>query len=181
MLTQDIWKKLTPTLVRPLASQNLFGTRLTWKFLSIAGLENFESVSNQFASLGLHFEDAIAIRPSNPRFLSNGCQMVVMSADQGKTLKVSLDADVAHTHLWLKGSQTVKVSALNAQGHCMAVAETKSARTAKSAPLYAEEGVLIDTRAAKTLRIESKAPFVLTRLAVKHPTDLVDRSSRFLG
>lgn len=167
MLTQDIWKKFTPSLWLKFTFQQCQKTWLSWDFLKIAQLNNFELVSDQFSGLGVFFDDAIAVRPSNPRFQDSEYRTVLMATNQGKSLKVSVSTRVIQTHLWIVGSQATFVSALNEQGHCVAVGKTLAARPGQTSSPYLEQSVIIDTSTAKSIRVDSKSPFVITQLAVK--------------
>ena len=138
-----------------------------WRLLPIGYLSNFEYITGQFAAFGLKFEDAIALRPSNPRFLHAVGPRVLMSASRRRTLQVNVLKPIPSMHLWLMGSEEISVSTLDAQGNCTAVAETSKMFSFDADDPYVEQSVTLDTRATKTLLIDSKAPFVITRLAVK--------------
>ncbi|MEO0987132.1 MAG: hypothetical protein AAFY20_16495 [Cyanobacteria bacterium J06639_14] len=142
--------------------------KLHWRLLPIAYLDNFEKMASQFASLGLRFEDAIALRPSNPRFLNESGSMIIMPMGRNRSLKVKVEKSIPKMHLWLVGSQEITVSTLNAHGHCTAMAETSKVSRIEDDESYPEQSLTVDTRMAKVLHIDSKAPFVLTRFAIKH-------------
>lgn len=167
MLAQETWDVPPPTLIQAPIFQPQLKAGQSWRLLPIVYLDNFERITGQFASFGLQFENVIAFCPSNPRFMTGVSHKVLMPSGHNKGFKVDIEADVSFVHLWLIGSQEITVSTLNVKGHCIATAETpKIAHTGSNDP-YPEQSLTIETRMAKTLCIDSKAPFTVTRFAVR--------------
>lgn len=136
------------------------------EFIDIDYLQNFELVADQFADFGLSFDDAIAISPSNGRFLAHSHRRSIMATSQGKMLKVGLAPTVQQVHLWLVGSQEVAISTLNGNGEIIFKTQTGSL-PAQSDDAYREQSTIIDTPGANWLRLSSRAPFIVTQLAVR--------------
>ena len=167
MLAQETWDVPPSTLVQAPIFQPQLRAEQSWRLLPIPYLHNFERITGQFASFGLHFENVIAFFPSNPRFLNEARDKVLMPAGQSKSLKVSVEATVSHIHLWMMGSQEITVSLANANENPVSVTETSRLASTDIHEPYAEQNLTIETRTAKTLCLHSKAPFVVTRFAVK--------------
>lgn len=183
MLTQNIRETFVPTSVQTQAFRNghaglvdygrsttLSSSRLKFHRLSIEQLVNFEKVTDQFTLYGLHFEDVIAIRPSNQSFLSYECQIVLMPTGQCRNLKIAVEKSVTEVYFGLMGSQLIDVSALDSQGHCVSVGKPIASpnRDAQQAyKTYPEQRLFIsNSNAAKVIRLDSKAPFVISQLGV---------------
>ena len=167
MFTQDIWDVLAPTIVHTPVLESPYTTQLDWQILPIAYLCNFEPIVSQFQPFGLQFEDAIAIRPSNPSFLAGAGGIAIMPIGRCSGFKVYFENVVSETSLWLVGSQPVSVSCLNAQGHCVTKVQTVTASSHEPHRSYPERSIVVNTRATKVLRVDSKAPFIVTRFAIK--------------
>jgi len=138
--------------------------KTTWKLLPITWLENFERIDTQFAIFGFHFSDAIALQPSNPKFSAMGDRQVIMPERQGRQMQIDLQQSPPRMHLWFLSSQSVTVSALNEQGNCVAMAKTQASPMRDSQQRYGEQNIIIATHNATSLRITSRAPFVMTQL-----------------
>ncbi|MBE7382926.1 MAG: hypothetical protein F6J95_016110 [Leptolyngbya sp. SIO1E4] len=169
LLTRDTWDKFAFTFVQTPVLHTFYKSRLEWRSLPIARLKVFERVAAQFMRFGVHFEDAIAARPSNPRFLTDERCTVVMPTGQCRSFKVNLAHPIRQMRFWVVGSQAITISALNRQGHCVAMAKTEIEPHEATAvhKRYAEQGMTIKTGTANVVRIDSKAPFVLTRCEVQ--------------
>ncbi len=150
----------TPT---PGRGSSLFS--VSWQTLPIAKLDGYTTVDQQFLPLGLIFQDAIALRPSNPRFTQLGNPVVLMPVGQCRGLKVQVHVPIQSIDLGLMGSKGVTVSALNEQGHCVAIAQTQDIDPTTVEHIFPEQFLRLDVSTVQTLRIESKAPFLLTRFA----------------
>ncbi|NER81717.1 MAG: hypothetical protein F6K42_19575 [Leptolyngbya sp. SIO1D8] len=176
MLIQDTWDRFASTFVQVPVLRNFYRKEQSWCLLPTSYLNNFEPVINQFAPFGLKFEGAIALYPSNPRFSKSDCLVTIGSVGHCKSLKITLEKSVRQLHFWLVGSESITISALNTQGHCVAAAHTNIAPAYDLDQPCPRQEVTINTRAASVIRIDSKAPFVLTRCAVKqvHPPSQAD-------
>ncbi|MGF1520937.1 MAG: hypothetical protein ACFBSF_01285 [Leptolyngbyaceae cyanobacterium] len=168
MLAQEIQDKPPSSLTQVPFFSSRPKVKPCWRLLPIEYLSNFEYITGQFAAFGLKFEDAIAFRPSNPRFLGDRVDpRFLMSASRSRTLKVKVLKATSSMHLWLMGSEVITVSTLDDQGRCTSVAETARTLCADTYDPYTEESLTLDTRTTETLLIDSKAPFVITQFAVK--------------
>lgn len=164
MLAQDILNECISTSV-PASAQTSYIPSVSWKTIPIPQLNTFEPIGRQFLPFGLIFEDTIALRPSNPRFLLPNCPMVLMPTGRCKGLKVHLKSPMSAIDLGFMGSKAITVSALDAKGHCVAVTKTETISPLDIKQVYPEQFVRIRTGNAKVLRIDAKAPFVMTHLS----------------
>ncbi|MEM6838567.1 MAG: hypothetical protein AAF609_17140 [Cyanobacteria bacterium P01_C01_bin.120] len=139
-----------------------------WQCLPLHKLTNFELVDHQFASLQVGFESAIALRPSNPRFQIDESSLILMAFYHKAGIKIHLGQAVAAIDMGFISVEPLVISALDADGHCLSIIKTAEL-PASPKPLPGDttqrcsQDVMLDTHGAKTLRIDSVAPFVLTR------------------
>lgn len=166
MQVQDL-EKLAPSLLQAAELPAPFTSPQRWRYLPIHWLQHCESVDTQFVGFQVQFESAIAICPSNPRFYIGDAAIAIMSPLQGNQLRMHVGKAVTAIEVWLMGGQSVTLSALDEGGHCVAIAHTCPApETINNSPLVAHK-VTLDTHAADTVLLNSKLPFILTRLALQ--------------
>lgn len=144
-----------------------------WQCLPLQQLMNFEVIDHQFALQQVWFESAIALRPSNPSFQADEASLALMAHSHRPGLKITLGNTIHEVDFGFIASEPLTVSCLDPQGHCTAMVrvmqEAPQQQTDNCQPeKYLLQGIGINTRGAKTLRIDSHAPFVLTRFWVKH-------------
>ncbi|MEO1094277.1 MAG: hypothetical protein AAFX01_05200 [Cyanobacteria bacterium J06638_28] len=169
MLAQDIFNECISTPVQASAQQSYLPA-VSWKTLPIAQLHNFESVNRQFAPFGVRFDDTIALYPSNPRFSLPNCPIVLMPKGRCKGCKIHLQDAVSAIDLGLIGSKQITISALDDKGYCVAVAQTEAISPVAVKQVYPEQFVRLQAGNAKTLRLEAKAPFVMTHFSFETTT-----------
>jgi hypothetical protein len=165
MQVQDIHNLASycgPAVKRPVTS----ATASPWTYLPIHWLEHCQKVDRQFANLQVEFESAIAVQPSNPRFQVGHLPIAIMSPDQGKLLNVTVGKTIKAVEMWLMGSRSVTVSALDKTGHCVAIARTQDLDD-ETIPRLSAQRITLETQAADAIRLDSKSPFVLTRFAIQ--------------
>lgn len=141
-----------------------------WQCLPLQQLTNFEVIHQQFAAQQVWFESAIVLRPSNPAFQVDDTALTLMAHAPDKGFKVTLGSAVTEVDFGFISSAPLTISSLNDQGHCLAIFKASPEVTSQSG--QADEGpviqgVTLNTRGAKSLRIDSRSPFVLTRFWVK--------------
>ncbi len=136
-----------------------------WQWLPIGKLQNFEPVGHQFAASGLVFEEAIALCPSNPWFGLTDRDVGIMPT-VAHSLKIQLVRSMASLQFGVISSAQVTLSALDTEGHCLAIAHTVPADHAAPPP-YPEQILEIVTQGAIQIRLDAKAPFLLNRVALK--------------
>ncbi|RZM77427.1 hypothetical protein [Leptolyngbya iicbica] len=138
-----------------------------WQRLPLQRLANFERIDHQFSGHQVWFESAIALRPSNPAFQAHESTLILMSQARDTGLKITLGDAVAEIDFGFISSAPLTLSCLDAQGHCVAMFQADQGTLAETGGQPKIEGVTLDTRGTKTVRIDCRAPFVLTRFWVK--------------
>ena len=142
-----------------------------WQQLPLQQLTNFELIGPQFAGHQVWFESTIALRPSNPAFQAHESPLTLMAHTQDTGLKVTLGDAIAEIDFGFISSAPLTISCLDAHGHCVAIFQTNpEAQPAEATHDPTVQGVTFDTRGTKTVRIDCRAPFVLTRFGVKQAT-----------
>ena len=141
-----------------------------WHCLPLQQLTNFEVIHQQFAAQQVWFESAIALRPSNPAFQVDESSLTLMGYAQAKGLKVTLGDSITEVDFGFISNQPLIISCLDDQGHCLAMLKATTEEATQSEQDSLEplvQGVTLNTRGARTLRIDACAPFVVTRFWVK--------------
>lgn len=123
-------------------------------------LQAFERVDRQFSAWGIYFEDAIAIQPTNPRFIPAQQGLVLMPTASKNALKIKLLRPPRSMVLQVRGYQDIHLTALNGEGHCTLCGRTCCHRSSEKAKAP-RETVTLDLQRAQVLVLKSYAPFVL--------------------
>jgi hypothetical protein len=76
-------------------------------------LHCFEDVADCFADLGLHFDNAIALVPSNPRYPTTQNALVIVSAPHNGALEIQFDRPIATLTACVTSSRPMTMSAKN--------------------------------------------------------------------
>ncbi|WP_204137849.1 hypothetical protein [Halomicronema sp. CCY15110] len=146
-----------------------------WQRLPLQQLTNYERIDHQFSGHQVWFESAIALRPSNPAFQARESTLTLMSQARDTGLKVTLGEAITEIDFGFISSAPLTISCLDAQGHCVALwqadLDAQPTTLTKTAGRPMAQGVSLDTRGTKTVRIDSRAPFVLTRFWIKQAAD----------
>lgn len=153
----------------------------SWQTLELQRLNNYERVTGQYAALGLHFENAIALQPSNELFMQRGRQRAIMATGNRPQLKFKLDAAILKLQLAVMGTQPVRLSALDGSGFCIAEGETQGVAADFPQQAHAvvpEQFLSIDAGNVRTLVLTSKAPFLMTWLTVQRRQRLQEATQR---
>ena len=143
-----------------------------WSCLPLQRLNNFELIHHQFAAQHIWFDSAIALRPSNPAFQTDESVLTLMPYACDHSLKVQLGRAIDEVDFGYMGSAALTISCLDDQGHCVAIVKTAENSSPPQLPeaepsRHEIQGITLNTSSARTLRIHSTAPFVLTRFWVK--------------
>lgn len=139
-----------------------------WHTVPLHWLEHCQRVDTQFSGFHIQFDSAIAIRPSNPRFQLADLPVALMPSGSGQHLKATIDASVKTIEIWLVGSAAVTVSALDKAGHCLAMAQTEADQTTADDTHLIAQKITLATAIATTIRVTSKLPFMMTRVALTY-------------
>lgn len=138
--------------------------------LNFQSLSAFEAVNQQFKGYGVEFEGAIALFPSNPRFINQPSHKVIMPTAATNRLWLNLSPLVTRICLSGRSTQPILLESINAAGDVIAV--ENGVMCPLPAPLRHDTGRLpsqvfkLDAAQAKRLRLSAKAPFTLERVAV---------------
>lgn len=154
--TPSTRQPLTPPISQP------------WHTVPLHWLDHCQRVDTQFAGFHIQFDSAIAIRPSNPRFQIADLPIALMPPGSGQHLKATIGASVKKIEIWLVGSAAVTVSALDQTGHCLAMAQTQAGQTNADNTHLLAQRITLETAIATTLRVTSKLPFMMTRVALAY-------------
>lgn len=132
--------------------------------LDLQVLKPLESVMHQFESRGVVFEDAIALIPSNPRFICRSGQFVLMPAHPDNTLAIDPQPMVQRLYLCGRGTQPIVVKTWDADGNL------QSTQTADLPPsdstLLPCQILKLATEGIHRIELSSAAPFTLEGIAL---------------
>ncbi|MEM8810693.1 MAG: hypothetical protein AAGF01_32180 [Cyanobacteria bacterium P01_G01_bin.38] len=127
-------------------------------------LKPLEPVTCQFESRGLVFEDAIALIPSNPRFICRSGQSVLMPAHPDNTLAIEPQPMVQRLYLCGRGTQPIVVKTWDADGNLQS---TQTADLPQlDSPLLPCQILKLSTEGIHRIELSSAAPFTLEGVAL---------------
>lgn len=141
--------------------------------LNFQQLSAFEQVMHQFGHRGVEFSGAIALVPSNPKFIKQSGQKVIMSESQGQRkyqMQLRLQPMVTQICIAGRSTQPILLEMLDAGGDIVAV------QNGVMCPL--PESLQHDTSRLPgqvfklepphhgCLRLTAKAPFIISSIAV---------------
>lgn len=93
-------------------------------------LKPLEMVTNQFSEVS--FGCAIALIPSNPRFVAQSGQRVIMPTGNDNRLSIALDDTVSSFCLWGRCTQPMMLKVLESTGKVLQIHTDKAFRWPKS-------------------------------------------------
>lgn len=137
--------------------------------LNFQRLAAFETVTQQFDRQGLEFIGAIALAPSNPRFIEQSGQKVLMPA-QPHQLELQLSPSVQQIGITGRSTQPILLEVIDATNAVTTVQNGVISPLAK--PSQHDTGRLpaqilkLETPAGGRLRLSAKAPFVISTVAI---------------
>lgn len=170
----ELSQSLAPPLRRPTSRHDLVRataaevTPLTLgpTQLDFEDLAEFERVENQYSNLGVQFDGAIAIRPSNPIFIPNSGCLVLMPLTFQVGIQARFCRPVAVIQALVSGTRPVTLTALDSQGVVLERVSIGSYRylwaegAAELAPLP-QQPLQLQTPGIASVLFESDAPFTL--------------------
>lgn len=133
-------------------------------FQSLAPLE---MVTNQFA--GVSFGCAIALIPSNPRFITKAGQRVLMPTGNQYRLSIALEATVSSFSLWGRCTQPMMLKVLESSGKVLQIHSDKAFRWpdgSKDALLPLQILKLENMSNIAMIELFADAPFTIEGLSV---------------
>jgi hypothetical protein len=133
--------------------------------LDFEDLVEFERVKNQYSSVGVQFEGAIAIRPSNPIFLPNSGDLVLMPSTFQLGIQVRFCRPVSLVQALVSGTRPVTLTALDSQRVVIERVSIGSyryvwAEQAELLPLP-QQPLELQASGVVSILFESDAPFTL--------------------
>ena len=166
-------EQLTETCV-----EGLSGSLQARQPLNLQQLAAFEVVTNQFAAWGVAFAGAIALAPSNPKFIDQPGQKVLMPAPVGQTSRqgqsqhqMQLWCQPMVTRICLAGrsTQPIALEVLDATGAVVAIQNGVMCPLPSTLQLdtsrLPSQVFKLDLPKGGSLRLSAKAPFVLFNVA----------------
>jgi hypothetical protein len=171
IFSQDIKRDAPAQAVSPFRVKNYPSSDASdnWQLAHFRGLSNYELVTRQYLPLGVEFENAIALRPSNPRFIRTTRNPVLMPRAGHPGFTMRLQPSVAGFQISVMGCKPVIVSVLNSAGDCIAHGQTEGFDLSKlptDVPLP-EQVLAFDVKAAAEVWVSSRSPFTLTHFGVR--------------
>ena len=126
-------------------------------------------------SIGLkeskNFNRTGSARVPVPKLIFSSARQTTTPPGKKAGLKVTLGDAIAEIDFGFISSAPLTISCLDAHGHCVAIFQTNpEVQPAEVTHDPTVQGVTFDTRGTKTVRIDCRAPFVLTRFGVKQAT-----------
>jgi len=137
------------------------------RFIEFHGLAPFERVTHQFHEWGLSFDGAVVIVPSNSSFIGETQKLVAVPAASNRHITINLQTPVHQATVWVRGYRSIHLSALDKDGHCLALSLTDSLvpkNTLPSGSYYQSislQKMAIEVSGIHRLVLESKSSFVL--------------------
>lgn len=92
--------------------------------LELEALNCFEIVEHQFQAWGITFKNAIALQPSNPAFITQADQVVLMSGPNSGFLEICFHHPLQFIEARVTSSQPTVLSAFNANNQEVACSHT---------------------------------------------------------
>ena len=136
-----------------------------WDKVNFQTLSSFEVVTDQYQNWGLLFEGAIALTPSNPSFLSESGNVVLMPEAGRKMLKIHLHRPIRHLTIGVRGAGVINFIALGENGHCLtrcSIEGSQNDLSGENAPNYLPQRRFdLAAHRLNVLILESDAPFII--------------------
>ncbi len=98
--------------------------------LELEALNCFEMIEHQFQLWGMTFKNAIALQPSNPAFITQNNQMVLMSGPKSGFLEISFQHPIQSIEARVTSSRPTVLSAFNSDESEVACAHTPTPKPA---------------------------------------------------
>jgi hypothetical protein len=131
--------------------------------LKFADLVDFQMVQDHYESLGVRFEGAIAIYPSNPAFVVRPNALVLTPvSDRGIT--ISFQQPQTQVSAWVVGAKQTKMTAYTTDHKVFMQCSTgQSSRRAESdrAQSFTANQMILTGQSIIKIRFYSHAPFIL--------------------
>lgn len=132
--------------------------------IGFGNLQPFERVTDQYANLGVIFEQAIVVVPSNPVFQAHTECLVLMPLTHQKSLTIQLTACRHKVAVNLCGAKPVAMTAYDCEGNILCHACSRAYPDRQVEESLAQQRLEIVTPGIAKVMLHSQAPFTLDRL-----------------
>ena len=113
--------------------------------LNLDTLKSFETVTTQFQDLGVVFQNAIAIEPSNPAYFSPTSTILLLSNPKQGWLEATFQRPIINIQCRVTSSQRTIMSAHNVEDLLLGRTELEEANlTGSASPIKANQHLVID-------------------------------------
>ena len=138
-------------------------------YLEFEDLPEFDPVDQQYASLGIHFTGAIAIRPSNPIFIPSSGTMVLMPSKAQQGITAEFCQPLSLVRAIVVGTQPVTLTALDINGQLISQVSIGSYRYTWASDLdqltpLPQQHLQLQANEIAAVIFNSDAPFTLDNL-----------------
>lgn len=115
--------------------------------LNLETLTPFETIHRQFETLGITFNNAIALKPSNPAFPTYSGQMLLLAAPDNGCIEMTFTQPVSYVSGRVTSSRPTIFTAYNSLGQELVRKKLPSANLAGSnAPIPPNELLFVEAR-----------------------------------
>lgn len=115
--------------------------------LNLETLTPFEVIDRQFESLGITFNNAIALKPSNPAFPTYSGQMLLLASPENGFISLTFAQPVSYVSGRVTSSRPTMVTAYNSLGQELVRKKLPSANLAGSnAPIPPNQLLFVEAR-----------------------------------
>lgn len=104
--------------------------------LPIDSLRTFDVVVDQFADLGVLFENTVVLQPSNAAYEPTSGKMVLMAAPQNGWIEITFTLPITHFSCVLTSSQHSTLQAFDYEGKVVCEVETEKSAGDNVDPLF---------------------------------------------
>ena len=125
-------------------------------------LQQFQPVGDRWQKLGLVFEGAIALYPSNPRYYDQTAPLVIMPLEEQGNISIQLHRPFSQIKVRVRSLGEVSLTALDSCGHCIAHGYTRElSQTSPSSPTIGSAWLGVTASQMASLVLSARAPFVV--------------------
>ncbi|MFE4105552.1 hypothetical protein [Almyronema epifaneia] len=126
-------------------------------------LRQFEPVGDRFQKLGIALKGAIALQPSNPKYLNPQMHPVLMPLQDQGEIRILLHRPFSQVKICVRSRGEVTLTALDHRGQCITQGCTREAiQTASSSAQFVPTVWLsVAANQLASLVLSAKVPFVI--------------------
>lgn len=132
--------------------------------LDFQDLKAFERVTEQYQHLGVQFEQAIALSPSNPAFQPRTGSMAVMPPSHHKSITVSFFRSIAKVGAYVSNVIPVTLTAYDEDGNSLGSASSQPCSSPQPGVALDRQLLELEIEAIAYVTFHSDGPFILNDL-----------------